>query len=87
MISLSFCLNFFQSTSGTGVGFTSNVTGPPVPPQPICEALYSPVKSHPALHHTPKETDIEKFAQDNLNLHSKGIFRKKVYIIYVYVCT
>lgn len=25
-----------------------------------------------------KECDIEKFAQDNLNLHSKGIFRKKV---------
>lgn len=24
-----------------------------------------------------KECDIEKFAQDNLNLHSKGIFRKK----------
>lgn len=24
-----------------------------------------------------KETNIEKFAQDNLNLHSKGIFRKK----------
>lgn len=24
-----------------------------------------------------KETDIEKFAQDNLNLHAKGIFRKK----------
>lgn len=24
-----------------------------------------------------KETDIEKFAQENLNLHSKGIFRKK----------
>lgn len=36
------------------------------------------------LHHHPhhqlaimKECDIEKFAQDNLNLHSKGIFRKK----------
>lgn len=25
-----------------------------------------------------KECDIEKFAHDNLNLHSKGIFRKKV---------
>lgn len=25
-----------------------------------------------------KECDIEKFAQDNINLHSKGIFRKKV---------
>lgn len=24
-----------------------------------------------------KECDIEKFAQDNLNLHAKGIFRKK----------
>jgi len=24
-----------------------------------------------------KECDIEKFAADNLNLHSKGIFRKK----------
>ena len=28
-----------------------------------------------------KECDIEKFAQDNLNLHAKGIFRKKVLII------
>lgn len=25
-----------------------------------------------------KECDIEKFAQENLNLHAKGIFRKKV---------
>lgn len=29
-----------------------------------------------------KECDIEKFAQDNLNLHSKGIFRKKVMNLY-----
>lgn len=33
-----------------------------------------PSKLQPALM---KECNIEKFAQDNLNLHSKGIFRKK----------
>lgn len=25
----------------------------------------------------PSESDIEKYAQDNLNIHKKGIFRKK----------
>lgn len=25
----------------------------------------------------PSESDIEKYAQDNLNRHKKGIFRKK----------
>jgi hypothetical protein len=49
----------------------------------------------------PSESDIEKYAQDNLNIHKKGIFRKKfsvrdmlswskvrvisVYLFYVYV--
>lgn len=26
---------------------------------------------------TTSESDIEKYAQDNLNIHKKGIFRKK----------
>lgn len=39
-----------------------NIFKPPVGPPPL-----------PIM----KECDIEKFAQDNLNLHSKGIFRKK----------
>ncbi len=25
----------------------------------------------------PSDSDIEKYAQDNLNIHKKGIFRKK----------
>ncbi|XP_049533474.1 hornerin isoform X1 [Anopheles darlingi] len=37
----------------------------------------SPVPGKIAEMALLKECDIEKFAQDNLNLHSKGIFRKK----------
>lgn len=48
------------------------------------QALYSPVQalSKPTainISSLPvKECDIEQFAHDNLNLHAKGIFRKKV---------
>lgn len=47
-----------------------SIAPPPPPPQ----------SSAHALHHQlaiMKECDIEKFAQDNLNLRAKGIFRKK----------
>lgn len=43
------------------------------PNQPIYGTQFGPVAPLAIM----KETDIEKFAQDNLNLHSKGIFRKK----------
>lgn len=50
------------------------------------QALYSPVQAHStptlvkASSQAVKECDIEQFAHDNLNLHAKGIFRKKVSI-------
>ncbi|XP_049847290.1 rho GTPase-activating protein 39 isoform X4 [Schistocerca gregaria] len=52
------------------------------PPPPT---LYSPIlekteQSHVVLSRDkklPSESDIEKYAQDNLNIHKKGIFRKK----------
>ncbi|KAE8742932.1 hypothetical protein FOCC_FOCC011484 [Frankliniella occidentalis] len=54
----------------------------PLPPPP---ALYSPIMerhevSRSALNREKKQasdSDIEKYAQDNLNIHKKGIFRKK----------
>lgn len=46
---------------------------PEYPNQPIYGTQFGPVAPLAIM----KETDIEKFAQDNLNLHSKGIFRKK----------
>uniref|UniRef100_A0A1B6EBQ3 Rho-GAP domain-containing protein n=1 Tax=Clastoptera arizonana TaxID=38151 RepID=A0A1B6EBQ3_9HEMI len=45
--------------------------------------LYSPILERSELSRVvinkklPSESDIEKYAQDNLNIHKKGIFRKK----------
>lgn len=47
---------------------------------PDIGSLAPPPPPASSAHHQlviMKECDIEKFAQDNLNLHSKGIFRKK----------
>jgi len=52
---------------------------PPVP----APVLYSPIMERAELSRVvlnkklPSESDIEKYAQDNLNIHKKGIFRKK----------
>nr|CAD7594996.1 unnamed protein product [Timema genevievae] len=52
---------------------------------PLPPLLYSPILEHteaPCMvlsveKKLPSESDIEKYAQDNLNIHKKGIFRKK----------
>nr|CAD7402274.1 unnamed protein product [Timema cristinae] len=52
---------------------------------PLPPMLYSPILEHteaPCVvlsveKKLPSESDIEKYAQDNLNIHKKGIFRKK----------
>ncbi|KAI8129591.1 hypothetical protein FF38_12916 [Lucilia cuprina] len=73
-------------------GETSNIVGGsmmrrPLPPpnlKPTIQQIFPPSERAPqGLGGIPtlacmKECDIEKFAADNLNLHSKGIFRKKV---------
>ncbi|XP_046664613.1 rho GTPase-activating protein 39 isoform X5 [Homalodisca vitripennis] len=52
----------------------------PSAPPPV---LYSPIMERAELSRVvlnkklPSESDIEKYAQDNLNIHKKGIFRKK----------
>lgn len=52
-------------------------------PAPIPPVLYSPIMERAELSRVvfnkklPSESDIEKYAQDNLNIHKKGIFRKK----------
>lgn len=59
----------------------------PLPPpnlKPTIQQIFPPMERAPqGIGGLPalacmKECDIEKFAADNLNLHSKGIFRKKV---------
>ena len=57
---------------------------PPPSLKPTIQQIFPPSeRAPPGLGGIPnlvcmKECDIEKFAADNLNLHSKGIFRKKV---------
>jgi len=46
--------------------------------KPTIQQIFPPSERAPATTLAcMKECDIEKFAADNLNLHSKGIFRKK----------
>ncbi|KAL9890875.1 myTH4 and RhoGAP_KIAA1688 domain-containing protein RhoGAP93B isoform 2-T2 [Glossina fuscipes fuscipes] len=61
-----------------------NVARRPLPPpnlKPTIQQIFPPAERAPPNIATTlacmKECDIEKFAADNLNLHSKGIFRKK----------
>lgn len=54
---------------------------PPPSLKPTIQQIFPPTDRAPPGIPTlvcMKECDIEKFAADNLNLHSKGIFRKKV---------
>lgn len=83
-------VNIIGSVSG-GIGGGGVVGGSmmrrPLPPpnlKPTIQQIFPPSDRAPqGLGGIPtlacmKECDIEKFAADNLNLHSKGIFRKKV---------
>lgn len=51
---------------------------PPPPPNAAALQQHHPQSAASTQLSLMKDCDIEKFAQDNLNLHSKGIFRKKV---------
>ncbi|XP_054274187.1 rho GTPase-activating protein 39-like isoform X2 [Macrosteles quadrilineatus] len=50
----------------------------PCSPSPLSASLQYEQLSRVVLNKKlPSESDIEKYAQDNLNIHKKGIFRKK----------
>ncbi|XP_046664584.1 rho GTPase-activating protein 39 isoform X2 [Homalodisca vitripennis] len=50
----------------------------PPSPSPLSASLQYEQLSRVVLNKKlPSESDIEKYAQDNLNIHKKGIFRKK----------
>ncbi|XP_069674699.1 uncharacterized protein RhoGAP93B isoform X2 [Periplaneta americana] len=50
---------------------------PPANTEMITGSLQSPRLVLSREKKLPSESDIEKYAQDNLNIHKKGIFRKK----------
>lgn len=71
-------------TGGIGGGSMMRRPLPPPNLKPTIQQIFPPSDRPPqgmggmTTLACMKECDIEKFAADNLNLHSKGIFRKKV---------
>lgn len=78
--------HYAKDESGGGTASMSRTPRLPPPSlKPTIQQIFPPSERAPpnlgGLSTTlvcMKECDIEKFAADNLNLHSKGIFRKKV---------
>lgn len=69
------------SRGGVGGGGSAGNNHKLAPPslKPTIQQIFPPSERAPGATTLAcmKECDIEKFAADNLNLHSKGIFRKK----------
>ncbi|KAH8312783.1 hypothetical protein KR044_012940, partial [Drosophila immigrans] len=67
-----------NSLSRGGVGGGNHKLAPPSL-KPTIQQIFPPSERAPGAPTLAcmKECDIEKFAADNMNLHSKGIFRKK----------
>ncbi|XP_037944556.1 uncharacterized protein LOC119677329 [Teleopsis dalmanni] len=78
--------HYHRDDTNTSASIASSMSRNKYPPpslKPTIQQIFPPTERVPqGLGGIPtlacmKECDIEKFAADNLNLHSKGIFRKK----------